>query len=497
MAFSDYEKYDGLGLAELVKRGEVAAEELVEAAIERIEARNPALNAVIHRLYDRGRAAARAADRSAPFAGVPFLVKDLMSPLAGAPLGNGSRWFGGFTAPRDCELMARYRRAGLAMIGKTNTPEFGLMPTTEPRAHGPTRNPWNRALTPGGSSGGAGAAVAAGMVPMAHGGDGGGSLRIPGSCCGLFGLKPTRGRLPLGPDAGEAWQGMVVEHAITRSVRDSAALLDASHGPDLGAPYVAPAPARPYLAEIGAPPGRLRIAFSAVPPVAVPVHQDCKVALEGAARLCAELGHEVEEAAPQVDGKALVDAFVVMLTVELAAEIDALTAWRGRKPLGEELENETRLLLALGRSMRGDRFAGALRILDAIGRQVAGFFVRYDALLTPTLAQPPVALGSLHPHGIEAAAGAVLARIGSGRLIAALGGLDQVMAKVLPFIPFTPLFNVTGQPAASLPLHWNAAGLPIGVQVVTRFGDEGTLFRLAAQIETARPWAARRPPPPS
>jgi len=311
--FSDYDRYDGLGLAELIRKGEVSAREVCEAAILRIETLNPALNAVIQPMFDLGRRAVETGLPDGPFRGVPYLLKDLVAAYAGVPLTAGSRARRDFIPDRDSELVRRFKQAGLVILGKTNCPEFGLLAVTEPELHGPTRNPWDTGRTPGGSSGGSASAVAAGMTPLASGGDGGGSLRIPASHCGLFGLKPTRGRNPTGPLYGTLWQGAVVEHAITRSVRDSAALLDATCGADAGAPYVIPPPKRPYLEEVSREPGKLKIAFNTRSPIGTEVHPECVRAVEEAARLLEDLGHAVEAAQPDLNGEALAKSYLVSI----------------------------------------------------------------------------------------------------------------------------------------------------------------------------------------
>ena len=488
-----YETYDGLALADLVRRKAVSPVELVDSAIARIERFNPMLNAVVTQAFEQARSAALQPISEAPFAGVPFLLKDLMAASAGIRLSNGSRYFRDYAPDHDSELVARFKAAGFIVLGKTNTPEFGLVPVTEPLMHGPTFNPWDVSRTPGGSSGGSAAAVAARMVPIAHASDGGGSVRIPASCCGLFGLKPTRGRNPLGPDIGEGWHGAIVEHVLTRSVRDSAAVLDATNGPDRGAPYFAAPPDRPYLNEVGTPPGKLRIAYSAKPPIAAQVHPDCVAAMEAAARLCESLGHHVEQATPILDQHGFVNAFLLVLAAETAAELDFAKATVGRVPAADDFEVPTRLLALLGRQYHAGELAAAVRTLQLASRQVAEFFETYDMLLTPTLAAPPVRIGELQPRGVEAMAQSLIASLRAGWLVKFLGGIEKLAERVFDFIPFTPLFNVTGQPAMSVPLHWNAAGLPIGVHFVGRYGAEASLFRLAAQLETAQPWADRRP----
>jgi amidase len=492
--FPEYERHDGLGLAELVRGGEVTPAELVEEAIARVERLNPLLNAVIHPMYDTARRTA-AGPVAGPFAGVPFLIKDLVALVAGEPYRAGSRLLEKFVPDHDSTLVARYRRAGLLLLGKTNTPEFGLTPFTEPERFGPTRNPWNPARTPGGSSGGSAAAVAAGMVPLAGGGDGGGSIRIPASCCGLFGLKPTRGRTPTGPDRGELWQGCVVEHALTRSVRDSAALLDATAGAETGAPYQIPPPARPYLEEVSTPPGPLRVAYTARPWLGHTVHPDCLAALERTVDLLRSLGHEVREDDPRIDGPEFARAFVVMICGEVAGDLtEAAGLVSRRRPSPTDVEVETWGLGVLGRSLAAERFVSATRYLARAARDFQELFERYDVLLTPTLSCPPPPIGSLRLAGGRRALLAMLGRLRAGRVLQWGGAIGDAANTIFEFIPWTPVANVTGQPAMSVPLEWNADGLPIGMHFVGRWGDEGTLFRLAGQLERARPWFDRRPP---
>jgi len=488
----DYDRLDATELAALVRRKEVSPSELVEAAIERIEARNPPLNAVVARSYDRARQQARGPLPEGPFRGVPFLLKDMLAVDAGTCTTNACRFFQGFVQQGDSELVRRLKSAGLLIVGKTNTSEMGILPVTEPRLYGPTRNPWNTAYTPGGSSGGSAAAVASGMVPMAHGGDGGGSIRIPASCCGVFGLKPTRGRNPMGPYVGEGWHGIAVEHALTRSVRDSAALLDVTQGPDLGAPYVAPAPAAPYAEEAAREPGRLRIAFSTRSLLGTTVHPDCVEAVQRAAALCEKLGHSVEEDAPEVDRKALSKAFLVLVAAETAAEIDSAAESMRKEPRPRDFEPGTWMLAQIGRKFRADELARAVHRMRAAGRELAGWFEKRDAFLTPTVAAPPLRVGALDQKPAEKLALAVLRAFPSETAMRKL--LDQIAEQAFEFAAFTPLANLTGQPAVSIPLHWNAQGLPIGSHFFARFGDEATLLRLAAQLEKAQPWAERRPP---
>jgi amidase len=464
---------DGVGLADLVRRGQVTAVEVTEAAINRIDALNPTLNAVITPMYEQAVTAASRVDTAAPLAGVPFLAKDLITEIEGVPFSEGSRFLRGTVSPYTSELVHRWRRAGLVVLGKTNTPEFGMAPTCEPVLYGPTRNPWDVDRSTSGSSGGSAAAVASGMVPLAHGNDLGGSLRYPASACGLFGLKPTRARNPLGPEYGDAANGWAVEHALTRTVRDSAALLDATSGADLGDPYPAPAPERPFTAEVGADPGRLRIGYTARTPEGIIPHPDCAAALDDAVALCESLGHE------------LIEVDLPGLTPDVGASIGtifcAATAWivqywadrLGRQPGEDDLEPLTRAYWDIGRQVTAAAYLQAQARCQQFAREVAGFLSGLDGWLTPTLSTPPERIGAITSTAEEP----MRALEVGGRTVAYAG----VVA------------NITGNPAMSVPLFWNAEGLPIGVHFLGRFGDEATLFRLAAQLETARPWADRRP----
>ncbi len=465
---------DGIAQAELVRRREVTPLELVNAAIDRIERLNSVLNAVVTPMYDQARAAASGQLPRGLFTGVPFLLKDLLAPYKGVRMTLGSAFLSDFVPSHDSELVMRLKRAGLIILGKTNTPELGLLPTTEPRLFGACKNPWDLTRTPGGSSGGSAAAVASGMVPMAHGNDGGGSIRIPASCCGVFGLKPTRARNPLGPDFGDIMGGLVVEHALTRTVRDSAALLDVTSGASPGDPYWAPPKKRPFIKEVETPPGRLRIAFTAQAPTGASVSPDCALAVRDAAQLCADLGHELTEVSPMADSIELVNhAFMTVWAAGCASTIDAAALATGKTPTPEQFEPATWAIYEMGRRRTASEYLIAVTILQRFSREVARFFADYDVWLTPTLAQPPLPLGSFDSPPDDPL---------------------YAQRRAAEFVPFTPVCNITGQPAMSVPLFWNSAGLPIGVHFVGRFGDEATLFRLAAQLEEARPWATRRPP---
>jgi Asp-tRNA(Asn)/Glu-tRNA(Gln) amidotransferase A subunit family amidase len=473
MKAEEFASYDGLGLAGLVRRREVSPTELLDTAISRVEAQNHELNAVVTKLYDQARAAIAAGLPGGAFSGVPYLLKDLGAHYTGAVTSFGSALFKDFVVDHDSEITARLRRAGLVIFGKTNTPEMGLAASTEPRLFGPTRNPWSLTHSSGGSSGGSAAAVAAGMVPMAHATDGGGSIRIPASCCGLFGLKPTRARNPMGPDAGEGWGGASVGHAVTRTVRDSAALLDATAGPDIGDPYWAPPPARPFLEEVGRDPGRLRIAITTRPWNGQPVDAECAEAAVAAGRLCERLGHHVEEATPAVDAKALGEATLVIIDANIRATLEARAAALGRELVPGDVERLTWAHAVGGEKARAADYARSMGVVHRTGRVVARFFTRYDILLSPTMCQPPYPLGVLDLMTDD---------------------VDRYTQAILGAIGFTSLFNSAGNPAMSVPLAWSRTGLPIGVQFAAPFGDEATLFRLGAQLESAQPWSERRPP---
>jgi amidase len=413
---------------------------------------------------------------------------------AGVPTCRGSRFHRAFVPEHDSEMVTRFKTAGVLVVGKTNTPEYGLVPVTEPELFGPSNNPWDLTRTTGGSSGGAAAAVATRMVPLAHGNDGGGSIRMPASCCGVFGFKPSRGRNPCGPDIGDAWHGCVCDHVLTRSVRDSAAMLDATAGPDVGTFHYAPPPKRPFREEIGTGPGKLRIGFTAKPLLPGVVHKDCSDGVEATAKLCQDLGHEVLEAAPKIDGQMFAQAFLTMVAGEVRADMEEAGALVGRKATFKDFEPGTWALGLLANKITAAEYAKSVRYLKLTGRQICGFFENNDVLLTPTLALPPLPAGALRPKGAQMQVLKLLGSLNAGALLKALAGIDALAGQVYSFMPYTPVFNVTGQPAMSVPLHWNDEGLPIGMHFVGRYGDEATLFRLAAQLEQARPWADRLPP---
>lgn len=466
---------DATGLAEWIRRGEVQPAELLEAVIDRVERVEPHLNAVTERLYDSARQTARDVRPGAGiFAGVPTLIKDLFSPVNGAAMTNGSRALGDFRADFDCEVVSRLRRAGCVILGTSASPEFGTSYSTESSRFGPTRNPWSVAHSAGGSSGGAAALVAARVVPFAHGNDGGGSLRVPASCCGVFGLKPSRGLLPSGPIMGEGWAGMGTPHAITLSVRDSAALLDATAGVDLGAPYAAPMSTQPYVSAVERDPRPLRIALvEHLGPW--PTSSQSLDAVRQAARLCESLGHRVELANLPVVLPEFLDQVFNIIGASARQYVDLLGQMRGFAVRPEELEAGTRIILRSKGDVSGAQYASAVAWIHALGRQLATFMQDYDLILTPTLAREPEAIGELD--------------VQDDRL-----SLDALIERYHSYSPFTALFNASGQPAMSVPLHWSATGLPMGAHFAARFGEESTLLALAAQLERAQPWRGRIPP---
>jgi amidase len=494
MLLPEYDRLDAIGLAALVHRGEVQPRELVEAAIERIEARDPAINAVVHRRFERALVEADGPLPDGPLRGVPFLLKDLLGEIAGEPLTGGCRFLRDFRPSYDAEVVRRYRAAGLVILGRTNTPELGLVGTTEPLLHGPTRNPWDRERSVGGSSGGSAAAVAARMVPMGAGADGGGSIRIPAAACALFGLKPTRGRTPLGPERGEDWNGLVAQHALTRTVRDSALLLDVSHGPEPGDPYAAPPAPPSYLALLDEPPPRLRIAVFDGALFGRAIDPRCAAAVHAAAALLRELGHEVEEAAPAIDREALVMAYFTIVASNAARLLERAAAAVGRPLDRDGFETVTWFLRQLGARLSAAELLAALEQAQHAGRVLAAFHQRYDVLVTSTLGTPPKRLGELGPTAAQQRVLATLSRLPFRPLL--LRALREMGPEALEPLPNTQLFNLTGQPAASVPMGWTPGppeGLPLAVQLAGRCGDEGLLLQLAAQIEAAKPWVDRLP----
>ena len=492
MAFSDYDKYDGLGMAELIRKKKVSPGELVEEAISRIETHNPKINAVVQKLYERARTAAKGKLPDGPFQGVPFLIKDLHATLEGLPTSHGNKLWKNVPAKITTEIVKRWEDSGAIVVGRTNTPEFGLLPYTESDTLGPAFNPWDTTRSPGGSSGGSGAAVAARMVPLASGGDGGGSIRIPSSACGIFGLKPTRGRTPTGPIIGESWSGFDIDHVLTRSVRDSAAMLDATQGADVGAPYIIPE-AGPFLKEVGRKPGKLKIAFSTKPMLGKSVHADCIKGVEETVALLKELGHEVVEDAPVINGEEFSYRFLTILAGQIRADIEEAAEAAGKKVSVDDFDITTFGTGLFGTILKASDYARAMRYLQSVSREIGRFFEGYDVLLTPVLSQPPVKIGALKPSASEQSQIKLIARTGATWILEAMNVIRPLAAQTYEFIPWTPVFNVTGQPAMSVPLHWNEAGLPIGMHFISKWGDETTLFRLAGQLEKAKPWFDKAP----
>ncbi|MBY0565518.1 MAG: amidase [Hyphomonadaceae bacterium] len=466
----NYADYDGLGLAELVRTGEVSPGELVEAAIACIERHNGALNAVVHKAYDEARATAVSPLPEGPFRGVPFLIKDLGLKVKGWPRTSGSRFAEIAADGEDSELVKRYRAAGVVMVGKTNTPEFGIPGVTTSARLGPCRNPWNTDHISGGSSGGAASAVAAGMVPLAHASDGLGSIRIPAACCGLVGLKTTRDRNPNGDSADRAI-GFSVDHVVSRSVRDSAAMLDATGYPEPNAPYAHPSKERAYLAEASRTPGKLRIAWSSETPSGAPIDPEVQAALERTAQTLRALGHDVREEGLGIDYRALYRAQGLVSASNFAANIKRWIERIGREP-GDDIEGLARRAYEAGKRISGQDAMWGWQQLRLINRQILARFETWDAWLTPVLSTNVPRVDFLDT------------------LMDDLKEFDRRQARTFGF---TPPFNMTGQPSMSLPLWQSESGLPIGMMFTGRYGDEATLFRLAGQLEKELPWKARRP----
>lgn len=470
MSISDYADYDGLGLAGLVAKKKVKAGELVEEAITRAERANPKLNAVVFRDYDRARETARGKLSKGAFSGVPFFLKDIFGLAEGMPTRQACHFIPPIPSDHDSVLVARYRKAGLIPLGKTNVPEFGLVATTESKLYGPAHNPWNLAHSTGGSSGGSAALVAAGVVPLAHANDGGGSIRIPASCCGLVGLKPTRGRVSFAPDFGDMMDGLAIDHVVSRTVRDTAAALDATHGYVDGDPYWAPPAPASYLEAIKRKPKRLRIAFATKRLDGRALHADCVAAVKAAAKLCESLGHDVEEASPALDQALLIPAFMAYWGGHLAAGIDLIASLTGQAPARDRFEGLTWGIYQAGQHVTATQYLHAKMVLQRAGRTTAAFHESYDVWISATLGEPPVELGRFDFEETDP---------------------EKSFGPMIDYVPYTAMQNATGQPAISLPLHWNKAGLPIGTQFVGRFGDELTLLKLAAELEKAQPWAHR------
>jgi amidase len=471
MKFEEYAQYDAVGLAALVAKKDVSASELLDTAIARMNAVNPAVNAVVRNLESEARQTIKDGVPDGPLAGVPFLLKDISATMKGVVTSSGSRVLANVPAAEDSAIVKSYRKAGLVIFGKTNTPEFGLAATTEPVLFGPSRNPWNTGRTTGGSSGGAAAAVAAGIVPAAHASDGGGSIRTPASCCGLFGLKPSRGRVSMAP-AGEGWGGLGVQHVVSRSVRDSAALLDIECQPQSGDPYFIAPPERPFVEEVGRDPGKLRIGFTTGALTWGTPDPQCVRAVRETAALCASLGHDVEETLLPGNYQMMAMGVNIVVGSNVAALLDREAERRGSPIREEELEKLTWLVYQEGSKATSLKYAEAMNTLHSFGRIFARAFANYDVILMSTNCRIPYPLGFMDTNADD---------------------LTDYGERLYNFMPNTQPFNVAGLPAASLPLGWSDDGLPIGLQFAAKMGDEATIFRLAAQIEQAQPWKDKRP----
>ncbi len=491
MTPEEYTAQDAVGLAELIRTQQVSADEVLAAARARLAAVNPAVNAVVLEIDPPS-----PANDAGPLAGVPFLLKDMDGRLGGYPCSYGSRSLADWTPESDSEHIRRYREAGLRIIGKTNCPELGILGITEPELHGPTRNPWNLEHVPGGSSGGSGAAVAAGIVPVASAGDGGGSIRIPASACSLFGFKPSRGMTPLDPE-GDPWMGLVVRHSLTRSVRDSAAILDATNKPEAGARFGPPPRPRSFLQRLATPPKRLTVGVSRKSFLGEPLHPDCEAAVDDAAALLESLGHRVVEFDLPFDGSEVALAYLTIVAAAVASDVAATKAKTGRDPKPSLFERPTWFLKQVGEALSARELYEANEVAAATARAFGGVFgSAIDVHLSSTLAAPPVKVGELGIGAAEKVALSVLQRVPTPGAVLRQA-LTQLAHDSLEKTPNTQVFNMTGQPAMNLPLNVNAAGLPIGVQVAGAFGSDDLLLRLAQQVHDARPWVHRLPVVPA
>lgn len=491
--FKEYDDYDALGLAGLVAKKEVTATELLTEAIERVEAVNPRINAVIRPMYDIARVRAKE-ELSGPFAGVPFLLKDLIASFAGVEMTNGSRFYRGNVPSEDSEYVKRFKKAGVNIFGKTNTPELGITPSTEPEFTGATRNPWDTLYSPGGSSGGSSAAVAAGIVPMASASDGGGSIRIPASCTGLFGIKPSRGRVPSGPDAPDGWFNFIAEHVVSRSVRDSAVMLDCLQGDYPGQLLKLAPPVGSYAKAIEAKPKKMKIAYSLSPALGEVLHADCREGVLNTVKLLESMGHRCEEVTLPIERDEFIYAYSVLVAADLAGSLKWGERMLGRDATAADFEPRTWALMKLGRNFNGGDVAQAYWTMMQFSRQWMAFFEPYDALLTSTLGTPPCKVGQLKPTPSELVQFKALSYLPIGKLAKQRDFVIKNGGRVFAYASQTMPANVTGQPSMSVPLHWNAEGLPIGMMFTGRFGEEDVLLNLAAQLEQATPWADKRPP---
>lgn len=492
MKRAEYLEHDACGLAAAVRQGSATPQEISERAISQIDALNGQVNAVVRRLYDRAERALEEGLPDGPLRGVPMLIKDLGAHIAGVPTTGGSRMYEGYVPDFDAEIVRRYERAGAVVLGKTNTPELGLMGVTESKLLGPARNPWALDRTPGGSSGGSAAAVALRLTPIAHASDGGGSIRIPASCTGLVGLKPSRGRVPNGPHVGGDWSGFLCQHVVCRSVRDTALLLDVAAGEYVGEMYSAPPPANAFASHVGRDPGKLRIGFSTDTIMAGKTDPVVVEAVEAAAKLCEGLGHTVEPAAPALDRRTLARTYLAIIAANTYAEVEAAAALVGRRPGPKDLEPSTRLMYDIGRKSSAGELVCATQRARGVARTMVDFHHDYDIFMLATMATPPAKIGQFAPKAMERAVMQLLRWLPLRAGLAA--ALRQAAKGMLQVLPNTQPFNMSGQPAISLPLATGVGGLPIGIQLVAPYGREDRLIRLASQLEQAAPWADRRPP---
>jgi amidase len=493
MHFSEYRQFDGLGLANLVKKKEVTPLELIEVAIKRAQEVNPKINAINFPMFEEGQRLANSPLPEGVFKGVPFLLKDLLGAYKGFPMANGSEIYKNDISNYDAEIVKRFKKSGVVTFGKTNTPEFGILGVTEPKAFGPSRNPWNTDYTTGGSSGGSAAAVAAGIAPIASAGDGLGSIRIPSSCLGLFGLKPTRGRNPSGPHAGQFWSGAVSQHILSRSVRDSAAMLDQIHGPELGAPYQVFRPEESFLSQVEKDPRPLKIGYSLSHPLGLNIDEECKVAVMETLKTLEGLGHRVEESTPDLDGEEIAKTCLTMLMGQVASDIHEADKKFGKKARRKKLEVVTQTLGLLGRSLSAAEYVNQRRKWDQYAYIMAKYHERYDLFLTPTMAKTPFKIGSLDQKPHEVLLMKMANKLRLGKVLLKVGLVDAIAKENLKVVPFNQISNLTGQPAMSLPLHWTPDNLPVGVQFVAPFGQESLLFQVAGQLERAKPWSHKVP----
>ncbi|UFH53842.1 amidase [Spirosoma sp. KNUC1025] len=494
LTFDEYVKHDATALAELVRKGDVTPTELLETAINRAESVNPKVNSIVTPLYDKGRDMAAHLPTDGPFRGVPFLLKDLELEWAGTPLKSGCRGYQNYVSSVDSEVVKRLKSAGVVLFGKTNTPEFGLTPYTESQLYGPARNPWKSTHSPGGSSGGSAVAVATGIVPAATATDGGGSIRIPAACCGLFGLKPSRGRVTLGPQYGELWNGAVAGHVLTRSVRDSAGFLDVISGPLAGDPYGIALPERPFAEEVRREPGKLRIAFSTQALIASqPTDPECIKAVQETARLLGQLGHTVEEIPLPYEKTIVTEAFFLNVLSETAGVLRELGTYLGRPVRRDDVELNTWAQARLADGFSAADVAYQKRRWNGLNRTMGKLHETYDLFLTPTLPRPPIAIGTFQNSASEQRLLKLVDSLGGLKFLNGSKTVTDLAERSLGYISFTVITNMTGQPAMSVPLHWSPDGLPIGVMFAAKLGDEAILFRLASQLEQERPWFDKRP----